>query len=36
MLTYDSDSETERGGVNIGARLSSSRPGKRTPLDFKL
>ena len=33
---YDSASGTERGGVNIGARLSSSRPGKRIPLDLKL
>ena len=35
-LACDCVSETERGGVKIGAKLSSSRPGKRMPLDFKL
>lgn len=31
-----SASATERGGVNMGARLSLSRPGNRIPLDFRL
>uniref|UniRef100_A0A8R7P8V0 Uncharacterized protein n=1 Tax=Triticum urartu TaxID=4572 RepID=A0A8R7P8V0_TRIUA len=31
-----SASATERGGVNMGAKLSLSRPGNRTPLDFRL
>lgn len=35
-LSCDCVSETERGGVKIGAKLSLSRPGNRMPLDFKL
>lgn len=31
-----SESKTEAGGVKIGAKLSSSRPGKQMPLAFKL
>lgn len=34
--SFNSDSDTERAGVNIGAKLSLSRPGNRMPLDFKL
>lgn len=32
----NSEAETERGGVKIGAKLSLSRPGNRIPLDLKL
>lgn len=35
-MGYDSEGGMERGGVNIGAKLSESRPGNRIPLDFKL
>lgn len=35
-LAFDSEAETERGGVNIGAKLSLSRPGNLIPLDLRL
>lgn len=35
-LALTSASGTERAGVNTGAKLSSSRPGNRIPLDLKL
>ena len=35
-LASNSASDTERGGVKIDAKLSSSCPGKRISLDLKL
>lgn len=35
-VAFNSEAATDLGGVKMGARLSLSRPGKRTPLDLKL